>query len=56
METYVPALPPFVSSSPPLALLGARTGATVPQTGPMARARPVALARRAGARDAFAVD
>ncbi|WP_405590824.1 MFS transporter [Streptomyces sp. NBC_01092] len=35
-----------------LAALGACAGATVPQIGPLARARLVALARRAGARDA----
>ncbi|MFB6934592.1 MFS transporter [Streptomyces chartreusis] len=40
------------SATPFLALLGACAGATVPQIGPMARARLVALARRAGARDA----
>ncbi|MFF0731820.1 MFS transporter [Streptomyces chartreusis] len=40
------------SATPLLALLGACAGATVPQIGPMARARLVALARRAGARDA----
>ncbi|MFD0002210.1 MFS transporter [Streptomyces sp. NPDC127178] len=34
-----------------LAVVGAAAGATVPQIGPMARARLVALARRAGARD-----
>ncbi|GHG89390.1 MFS transporter [Streptomyces lanatus] len=34
-----------------LAALGTLAGATVPQIGPMARARLVALARRAGARD-----
>ncbi|WP_338060823.1 MFS transporter, partial [Streptomyces viridochromogenes] len=34
-----------------LAVLGAAAGATVPQIGPMARARLVALARGAGARD-----
>ncbi|WP_369274119.1 MFS transporter [Streptomyces sp. R11] len=34
-----------------LAVVGAVAGATVPQIGPMARARLVALARRAGARD-----
>ncbi|MEU8851731.1 MFS transporter [Streptomyces sp. NPDC048564] len=34
-----------------LAVAGAAAGATVPQIGPMARARLVALARRAGARD-----
>lgn len=39
-------------ATPVLALPGACTGATVPQIGPMARARLVALARRAGARDA----
>ncbi|MFJ4364930.1 MFS transporter [Streptomyces chartreusis] len=39
-------------ATPLLALLGACAGATVPQIGPMARARLVALARRAGARDA----
>ncbi|GGX04610.1 MFS transporter [Streptomyces chartreusis] len=39
-------------ATPFLALLGACAGATVPQIGPMARARLVALARRAGARDA----
>ncbi|MGW7717650.1 MFS transporter [Streptomyces chartreusis] len=39
-------------TTPVLALLGACAGATVPQIGPMARARLVALARRAGARDA----
>lgn len=39
-------------ATPVLALFGACAGATVPQIGPMARARLVALARRAGARDA----
>ncbi|QWA26449.1 MFS transporter [Streptomyces sp. JCM17656] len=39
-------------ATPVLVLLGACAGATVPQIGPMARARLVALARRAGARDA----
>ncbi|MEV5911467.1 MFS transporter [Streptomyces chartreusis] len=39
-------------ATPVLALLGACAGATVPQIGPMARARLVALARRADARDA----
>ncbi|MEJ8671615.1 hypothetical protein WKI71_34410 [Streptomyces sp. MS1.AVA.1] len=34
-----------------VAVVGAAAGATVPQIGPMARARLVALARRAGARD-----
>ncbi|WP_328421910.1 MFS transporter [Streptomyces sp. NBC_00443] len=34
-----------------LAAVGVAAGATVPQIGPMARARLVALARRAGARD-----
>ncbi|NUT30192.1 MAG: MFS transporter [Streptomyces sp.] len=34
-----------------LAVLGAAAGATVPQIGPMARARLVALARRSGARE-----
>ncbi|MFE0253840.1 MFS transporter [Streptomyces sp. NPDC059010] len=34
-----------------LAALGAAAGATVPQIGPMARARLVALARRSGARE-----
>lgn len=36
-----------------LAVVGAAAGATVPQIGPMARARLVALARRAGARDSM---
>lgn len=37
--------------TPALAVLGASAGATVPQIGPMARARLVALARRAGAHE-----
>ncbi|MFJ8629420.1 MFS transporter [Streptomyces sp. NPDC093568] len=37
--------------TPVLAVLGAAAGATVPQIGPMARTRLVALARRAGARE-----
>ncbi|MFE6176423.1 MFS transporter [Streptomyces sp. NPDC056464] len=37
--------------TPALAVLGASAGATVPQIGPMARARLVALSRRAGARE-----
>ncbi|MFJ7077352.1 MFS transporter [Streptomyces sp. NPDC098781] len=37
--------------TPALVVLGAAAGATVPQIGPMARARLVALARRTGARE-----